>query len=159
MITFPYSTIDLTSQEIEKILSIFKTLQSKYDIIFKMDFAFSFEKLSLFENYLNHSIGPVIEVHNSESPFYITFTQVGYKIYAESRFAVSAVKEYQTWCVLPLRREYDHILIKTETVVDKLLELVHPIEIDFKDDPEFSKRKCAFKSWPRNRKGLPRVSV
>ena len=140
MVSFPYSTIDLTSEEIEKILSIFKTLQDKLNISFKTDFVFSFENFGLFENYLNHSIGPVIEIHNNENSFYITFTQVFYKMNTASRLPVSTTGEYQTWCVLPLKRNYGHVLIKTETILDKILELVHPIEIDFKDDLEFSKK-------------------
>jgi hypothetical protein len=140
MTTFPYSTIDLTSEEIEKILYTFNIFQSKFEADFKMDFAFSFENFSLFENYLDHSIGPVIEIHHSKSSFFITFTQVFYKMNTASRFPVSTSKEYQTWCVLALNRGYGHILIKSETMFDKIHELVHPIEIDFKDDPEFSKK-------------------
>lgn len=140
MTTLPYSTIDLTSDEIEKIVFIFKTLQKKYTIGFKMDFAFPFETFSLFENYLNHSIGPVIEIHQDKSSLYITFTQVFYRMNTASRLPVPATGEYQTWCVLPLSRDYGHVLIKTETFFDKLLEVVHPIEIDFSDDLEFSKK-------------------
>jgi hypothetical protein len=140
VITLPYSTIDLTSDEIENILCIFNTLQGKFSVSFKMDFAFSFEKFSLFENYLDHSIGPVIEIHHNENLFYLTFTQVFYRMNTASRFPVSATKEYQTWCVLPLNRQYGHVMIKTETVFDKINELIHTIEIDFSEDTEFSKK-------------------
>ena len=140
MTALPYSNIDLTGEEAENILLIFNNLQSKFNVSFKMDFAFSFENFSLFKNYLDHSIGPVIEVRHNENLFYITFTQVSYKINSASRFPVSATKEYQTWCVLPLNRQYGHVLLKTETIFDKIHELIHPIEIDFKDDTDFSKQ-------------------
>lgn len=140
MTTLPCSTIDLTSEEIEKILSVFNTLQKTFNVSFKMDFAFSFEKFTLFENYLKHSIGPVLEIDHNKEVVYITFTQVFYSMNTASRLPVSPDGEYQTWCVLPLHRNYGHVLLKTETMFDKLLELVHPIEIDFRDDAAFSKK-------------------
>ena len=88
---------------------------------------------------MDYSMGPVIEIHHNETSFYITFTQVSYKMNTASRFPLAATKEYQTWCVLPLNRQYGHILIKTETIFDKIHELIHNIEIDFKEDPEFSR--------------------
>ena len=140
MTTLPYSTIDLTSEEITQTLSVFNSLQNNYQVDFKMDFDFPFKEFSLFDTYEDYAIGPVIEVNQNSSQFYITFTQVFYKLNTGSGYRIRLSKEYQTWCVLPLNKQYGHILIKSETLLDKIHELVHPIEIDFNEDPDFSKR-------------------
>lgn len=140
MTTFPYSTVDLTSQEISIILESFDALEKKYRAGFKMDFSFPFKKFALFENYDDYATGPVIEAQQNENPFYLTFTQVFYRFNNANRYAVNAAREYQTWCVLPLKGSYGHVLIKTETFLDKIHEMVHPIEVDFKEDASFSKR-------------------
>jgi hypothetical protein len=140
MTTLPYSTIDLASEEIAQILSVFNSLQCNYQVNFKMGFNFPFKNFSLFETYDDYAIGPVIELKQNERSLYITFTHVFYKLNSGSRYPIPLSKEYQTWCVLPLDKQYGHILIKSETVFDKIHELVHPIEIDFIEDPDFSKR-------------------
>jgi hypothetical protein len=138
MDTLPYSTLNLTSEEVTSILSIFNSLQSIYKVNFKMEFTFTFEGFSLFETYQDYSIGPVIEVKSHENLFNITFTEITYRTNTASRLPVQPTTEYQTWCMLPLKRQYGHILIKTETIFDKIHELIHPIEIDFKDDVDFN---------------------
>jgi hypothetical protein len=140
MTTLPYSTIDLTSEEITQILSVFNSLQRNYKVDFKMDFNFRFKEFCLFETYEDYAIGPVIEVKQITSLFYISFTEVFYKMNTANRYPIPLSKEYQTWCVLPLNKQYGHILIKSETIFDKIHELVHPIEIDFNEDPDFSKQ-------------------
>jgi hypothetical protein len=139
MTTLPYSTIDLTSDEIETILSIYNSLQSKQSVDFRADYFFPFKDFSLFETYQDYSIGPVIEIIQNINPTYLTFTQVSYKTNLSRRNFTSTIKEYQSWCTLTLKNKYGNILIKTETLLDKIHEIIHPIEVDFKEDADFSK--------------------
>lgn len=138
MTTFPYSTIDLTSDQIETILSVFDSLQRNHSVDFKMDFSLPFKEFALFGNHDTCSAGPVIEVKENGHSFFVIFAQVLYQYHSASRNGVTSAKEYQAWCVYPLRRSYGHILIKSETFLDKIHEFVHRLEIDFKEDVDFS---------------------
>jgi hypothetical protein len=44
----------------------------------------------------------------------------------------------QTWVVVYLKNDFDRVLIRRETLADKIIELVHPVELDFEDDKAFS---------------------
>jgi hypothetical protein len=136
----PYSTIDLTSQEVDKILSIFNSLQNISNVRFKMDFAFPFNEFSLFEHYQNYSVGPVIEIQHNHNLLYVAFTKVSYRMNSGSKFPTQPIEEYQAWYVFTLNKQYGHILIRNETLFDKIHEFIRPVEIDFKEDSEFGKR-------------------
>jgi hypothetical protein len=46
--------------------------------------------------------------------------------------------EYQTWAVAYVKNDFDRVLIRRETLTDKIIELVHPVELDFEEDKAFS---------------------
>jgi hypothetical protein len=45
---------------------------------------------------------------------------------------------HQFWAFVKLKRDFGRILIRRETFTDKVLEVLHPIELDFTDDKPFS---------------------
>lgn len=53
-------------------------------------------------------------------------------------YAAPDHSDVQTWGIAMLQRKYGHVLIRTETMVDKIRELIHHAEIDFEDDKAFS---------------------
>jgi hypothetical protein len=46
----------------------------------------------------------------------------------------------QAYVFVTLSRDYGHLVIKKETLRDKLNELFQPLELDFEDDKQFSRR-------------------
>jgi hypothetical protein len=46
--------------------------------------------------------------------------------------------EYHTWGLAYLKRDFGRVLIRRETLADKFIELVHPVELDFEEDKPFS---------------------
>jgi hypothetical protein len=47
-------------------------------------------------------------------------------------------QDYQTWAISYLKQDFGRVLIRRETLADKIVELVHPVEIDFAEDKAFS---------------------
>jgi hypothetical protein len=47
-------------------------------------------------------------------------------------------RRYEVWALAYLKHDMGRVKIRPETFTDKLVELVYPIEIDFKDDKPFS---------------------
>ncbi|HVV54787.1 MAG TPA: hypothetical protein VHC47_05665, partial [Mucilaginibacter sp.] len=45
---------------------------------------------------------------------------------------------YQVWGLAYVKKDFGRVLIRPETLADKLIELVHPVELDFEDDKAFS---------------------
>jgi len=51
---------------------------------------------------------------------------------------VSGICDYQNWALAYLKCDFGRVLIRRETLTDKIIELVHPVELDFADDKAFS---------------------
>jgi hypothetical protein len=47
--------------------------------------------------------------------------------------------EFEILTILELKKDYGNVFISPESLIDKLSEIFDPVEIDFKEDKEFSK--------------------
>lgn len=50
------------------------------------------------------------------------------------------VTEWEFFGLVNLTKDYGSVYIRPETIADKITELIFPVEIDFSDNPEFSKK-------------------
>jgi len=139
MSNLPFSSFDLETTDINAITSIFETLKQDFDVSCYSDFSYDFSSLEVFAN-RKINVGPTIRVSDTFHPFQLAFIQVGYSYAYARRYSFGLPYEYQTWGVADLKTDGGHVLIKPETLVDKIHELLNPIEIDFPDDPGFSKK-------------------
>ncbi len=139
MSDIPFSTMDLQSSEIEAISDIFDRLEKTFSVSYDTNFSYDFDTLEIFQN-REVMVGPAIKITNSFQSFDLVFINIGYTYGYVRQYNPSLTYEYQTWGVITLQDDLGHILIKPETLLDKIHELINPIEIDFKEDLEFSKR-------------------
>ena len=139
MRTLPFSTTNLNTSDIEAICEIFDWLQQKFEVSYEPDWNYQFDSLELFKN-RKISVGPAIKITNSFESFHLAFLYVGYSYAYGRKYSYGLTYEYQTWGIINLRKDFGHVLIKPETFIDKIHELIKSIEIDFPDDPEFSKK-------------------
>src|SRR5262249_33376593 len=72
-------------------------------------------------------------------PMHLAFLRIGYSWAYARKYSFGLRYEYQTWGIMNLQNDAGHILIKPETIIDKIHDLINPIEIDFPDDPNFSR--------------------
>ncbi|HEK19670.1 MULTISPECIES: hypothetical protein [unclassified Mucilaginibacter] len=47
---------------------------------------------------------------------------------------------FQPWALAYLKKDFGRVVIRTETIIDKIREIVFPIELDLKEDKAFSNR-------------------
>jgi len=87
-----------------------------------------------------HTIGPAIKITNTPQFFDLVFLNVGYSYAYARKYCYGLNYEYQTWGITTLKNDLRHILINPETVLDKIHELINPIEIAFNEDPDFGRR-------------------
>ena len=139
MSSLPFSNLDLETTDINAITSIFDTLKQSFDVSYDLEFSYDFSSLEIFAN-RKINVGPTIRVSDKFHPFHLVFIQVGYSYAYARRYSFGLTYEYQTWGVANLKTDGGHVLIKPETLADKIHELLNPIEIDFPDDPGFSKK-------------------
>jgi hypothetical protein len=135
----PFAIPNLQTEDIGKITTIFNYLKSNFQIDYDNEDSNNFRKFEIFSN---RKINPGISIRitNDFRTFYLAFIEVGYSYGYASKYIHPPAYEYQTWGITTLKNDFGHILIKSESLLDKIQALINPIEIDFKDDKEFSKK-------------------
>lgn len=114
--------------------------KNKLSASFDFDFNFDLGTFELFKNYNTCFIASVLKLANNKADFFIARISATYHLSTASRYPHSGSTEYQAWGFGTLKADFGHILIKPETFIDKIHEFVNPIELDFDDDKEFSRK-------------------
>jgi hypothetical protein len=133
----PYDSSEIDDPIINE---TYKSLRLSHDAEFDLTFNFDFSTYELFRLYKSYFIAQVIRIENEDIKCYITFTQVSYQLPGAGKFPHKPIEELQIWGILFLKNNFGHILIKPETILDKIHELINPIELDFEDDRHFSNK-------------------
>jgi hypothetical protein len=135
----PFISYSMSGSQVQLVLAIYDELRNNHNTAFDPGFSCDLKPFATFETNQVEDSGPFLKIINSRRFFHIGFFMLSYHVLV-GRASSSDFTEFQTWGILDLNKDYGHILIKPETVLDKVHELIHPIELDFDDDPEFSKK-------------------
>jgi hypothetical protein len=137
----PFDLTDIDADEVTALEKTYKALRSKFKVGIAEDPTFDISQFDVFSNYKDISIGGSLLINHPESGCYLTFVKVRTQIKNGRGPAIDHYK-YQVWASATLRNDFGRMVIRRETIVDKILDLVHPTEMHFKDDPSFSKKLC-----------------
>lgn len=116
---------------------IFKTLQSHYPIQATGIIDFNLGQFEVFKHHLGFSIEGSYVIKNTANDCYILLVKIHFKN-NHSENCITECYEYQTWALSYLKHDFGRVKIKRERLSDKIIELVHPVELDFADDKPFS---------------------
>lgn len=136
MLPPPFSTYDMSEDDAEMMFEIYNNLKKIYPTETDMGFSLDIKKFEVFSGDELNDYGPVFRITINGRFFYLNFIEILYG----ARSSKSSHLGYQTWGSIELKDNYGHILIKQESFIDKIQDLINPIDIDFEDDKAFSKR-------------------
>ena len=134
----PFPCYDMAESDIQMILTINDEIKNRCSASFDFDFTFDFKKYDSFSYNDVGRINPVISLNNNKS--YFAFVETSYTLSTASRGGNRTYNEFQLWGIVLLKKDYGHLLIRTETFLDKVRELIAHVELNFEDDKEFSKK-------------------
>jgi hypothetical protein len=101
---------------------------------------FQLEQFEIFNHYKDLNIRDAYAIkHTGADNSYMLFLEMSPNITstkAESKHHCI----YQPWALTYLKHDFGRVFIRTETLIDKIREIVFPIELDFKEDKPFSDR-------------------
>lgn len=115
--------------------AVLATLKQKFRVEQTGHIDFHLEQFSIFKNYSDVSVSGSYAVKNKNNDSYILFTGAMPK-HADHGKTVTA--EQHVWALAYLKHDFGRVLIRRETLVDKIKELIHPVELDFAEDKAFS---------------------
>jgi hypothetical protein len=135
----PFDTTDIDAGDVQALEDSYKALKAKFKVGLTEDNTFDLKKFDIFSNYKDISVGGSLLINHPESGCYLTFVKVRTQI-QNARGPAMDYYKYQVWASATLRSDFGRVIIRRETVVDKILNLLHPTEMHFKDDPAFSRK-------------------
>lgn len=137
MTDYPFDTTGLSSTNIDTLYEAYKTLKAKFPIEFTGQIDFRVELFEVFKDYiyLNVRDSFVIKQEN-HNDCYILFIESEWRNHGKGK--ISGGYDIQIWALAYMKHDFGRILIRRETLADKIIELVHPVELDFEEDKPFS---------------------
>jgi len=131
----PFDTTGLKEEAITRFAETYQALKEEFQIQPTGHIDFDLHQFKAFRNCLDVNVRGSYVIKQDCGDSYILFVEVHYKI---GNKHITHHQEYQVWGLTYLKHNFGGVLIRRETLTDKLLELIHPLEIDFKEDKPFS---------------------
>jgi hypothetical protein len=129
----------MSEEERKKFDQIYEALKNTYHIESDTQFSLNVRQFDSFASNKTIHQSRVLSIPSELRHFYLNFLKVTYHA-PRSRYSPDPNEEFQTWGYFKLKEDYGRIILTTETIRDKIYDLLTPMDIDFKDDPEFSQR-------------------
>ena len=130
----------MDESEVQTITEIYQKLKGRRTAEFDLDIQFDLASFESFRYYTIVRMGPVIAINTGGKPFYLSFLDLVYSEGTKGLYSSSASRESQVWGIAYLKRSYGHMLIRTETFLDKVREMLCHAELKFEEDAAFSSR-------------------
>ncbi|RYE18747.1 MAG: hypothetical protein EOP51_21300 [Sphingobacteriales bacterium] len=137
MTNLPFGTDGLTPSEIVYIYEGFKALEEKFTLERTGTIDFDLNSFEAFKDYNEVIVRDSYIIKGLADSCYILLVETYKKIVWQSG-EVDELREYHIWALSYLKQDLGRIKIRPETLRDKIVELITPIEIDFKEDKAFS---------------------
>jgi len=138
MESYHFHTEGLEQDTIDLYHDTYTSLKGKLEFCRTGDIDFHLEQFEVFNNTVRMRVlGSYAVKQQNGNDCYVLFIEKHYN-YTGSKGHTYEDADFQTWVVAYLKNDFDRVLIRRETLTDKLIELVHPVELDFEDDKAFS---------------------
>jgi hypothetical protein len=131
----PFDTVSLAADDVQALEDTYKALKAKYNIGLP-DANSHINKFELFNNEQEANVSGVFLIDYPATDCYLNFVKIRYQ-FTSGRSRMDYLK-CQAWAFVNLKKDFGRILIRKETLTDKVLELVHHTELKFSDDKVFS---------------------
>lgn len=131
---FPFFTHGMDVMVAEYLLGIYNRLKHSFELEVDFDFSINCNSFQCF-NGNTIDTGPVFKLGTIPQQYFLCFLLIGSE---NGRHSYNL--GYQTWGYYKLKEDYGRILIKNETFLDRVKNLLIPIDVDFDEDKTFSKR-------------------
>lgn len=137
---YPFDTIGLSSETIDTFDDTYKLLKSKFRVEHTGNIDFHLEDFEVFKDCDNVNVKGSYVIKNARADCYLLFVEI-HKVKKDGNTRSPSLYNYyehQSWALAYLKKDCGRALIRPETLADKLIELVHPVELDFEGDKAFS---------------------
>lgn len=100
---------------------------------------FQLEQFEVFNHYKDLNTRDAYAIKHTGADSYMLFLEMNPNI-KSTKAELKHHHNYQPWALTYLKHDFGRVFIRTETLLDKIREIVFPIELDFKEDKPYSDR-------------------
>ena len=138
MSTFLFDTAGLEAGYVESFDATCKALKQKHHIEVPGYINFQLDQFEVLKHCSEINTRNAYAIKDTGRDSYMLFLELCNNTIEKGEFHHH--NQYQPWALTYLKHNFGRVIIRTETFVDKLKELLLPLELDFKEDRPFSKR-------------------
>ncbi|WP_461452732.1 hypothetical protein [Mucilaginibacter sp.] len=131
---FPFDTVGLTVSQFDDFYQTYTKLDAQFSIQSTGNIDFHLDDFESFRSYSDIKVRGSFVIKGCKNDCYILFVESNHNSLSDKANST----DYQIWAVAYLKQDFGRVLIRRETLADKITELVHPVEIDFAEDKAFS---------------------
>jgi len=131
----------LPDTEIEAFDATYRALKEEFRVEVPGYIDFQLEQFEALNHHKAVNVRDVFAIKNPCGDSYLLFVDMDtYHASPKPKQNPTHYTEYQPWALAYLKRDFGRVFIRTETIIDKIREIIFPIELDFKEDKPFSDR-------------------
>ena len=135
----PFDLLKINADDVDALEATYKALKENFKVGLIKDDAIRLKEFDMFTSHPEATIGGTLLINHPEDGCHLTFVKLRTVIQGGREPAISYYK-YQVWASATLRSDFGRVMIRRETLVDKILNVVHPVELHFDNDSSFSHR-------------------
>ncbi|MET3979459.1 hypothetical protein ABIB62_002045 [Mucilaginibacter sp. UYP25] len=136
---FLFDTTGLHLTESNDFEATSQALKEKFRIEVPGFIDFQLEQFEVLNHHKAVNIRDTFAIKNACGDSYLLFVDMDTE-HTPAKGRKTIITEYQPWGLAYLKRDFGRVFIRTETIIDKIREIIFPIELDFKEDKLFSDR-------------------
>lgn len=137
MKNLPFDTIDTDADDVQVLENIYALLKEKFNIGLPLKTDIKLSQFEIFRNYPKANIGGILLIDHPEIGCYLLFVKVPTHIQNGRGPSLNYYK-YQVWAYATLRNDFGRVMIKRETFVERLLNVINHVELKIEGDPVFN---------------------
>lgn len=133
----PFDTTALSGKNVDLLSETYGSLREQFGVEPTGHIDFQLEGFSAFSYYADFKIRGSYVIRTGTDSCYVLFVETFVKTLSPRGSKIEHY-DYQVWGLGYLKHDAGRVVIRPETLADKIIELVYAVELDFKDDKTFS---------------------
>jgi len=149
MDNLPFELVGLAATEVDSLEEVYIALKNNFDIKVPDDFGIDIDQFESIKCNRNQNqeteftLGGVLQITNTANDCYLVFVKIRfYYSHSDAYYSGELLDyyKYQVWALINQKKDFGRALIRKETFADRILNVIHPVELEFNDDHAFSKK-------------------
>ena len=134
--------IDRMGDDQQRMNDAIEIIQGEFPTLTPANIEIGFNHFAYMVGFSSIHVLQTFRVEGRQQNTFLSFVQMKYMRYARGKSAIqfSTERDLQSYVIVKLSSAFGHFIIKKESLANKIMELFQPLELDFAEDAEFSRK-------------------